>query len=252
MAGGGHPHPGPGLVAGGPSDRGRERGRAAGDRHRGSARRRRRPAPPADRPRAPTTGWCSPPPTPRPASWPAWTTALFPDTSMGGGRIGHGGRWRRGMARGGPRAGPPRGLGGGARPWSPPGRPTRSGGGGRGTGHGPVPRAESVRDVLAPGLRAKGWTVDEVVAYWTVAGRPAPAPSPLPRADAVAFTSSSTVERTVDLLGTQVPPWWPASGPSPPRRPSPPGSRSRWRRSSTPSTGWWQPWWPWPGQHPTG
>jgi uroporphyrinogen-III synthase len=64
------------------------------------------------------------------------------------------------------------------------------------------PRAESVRGVLASGLRAKGWVVDEVVAYRTVAGTPEPdAVAAASRADAVAFTSSSTVERTVELLG---------------------------------------------------
>jgi uroporphyrinogen-III synthase len=64
------------------------------------------------------------------------------------------------------------------------------------------PRAESVRSVLAAGLRAKGWLVDEVVAYRTVAGDPAPqALMAAARSDAIAFTSSSTVVRTLDLLG---------------------------------------------------
>jgi uroporphyrinogen-III synthase len=63
-------------------------------------------------------------------------------------------------------------------------------------------RAERVRDVVAPGLTAKGWRVDEVVAYRTVAGDVEPGAVTRARgADAVAFTSSSTVERTVDLLG---------------------------------------------------
>lgn len=70
------------------------------------------------------------------------------------------------------------------------------------TGRVLFPRAESVRGVLASGLRAKGWVVDEVVAYRTVAGTPEPdAVAAASRADAVAFTSSSTVERTVALLG---------------------------------------------------
>ena len=45
---------------------------------------------------------------------------------------------------------------------------------GRSVGAGTVllPRAETVRGAVAPGLRAKGWSVDEVVAYRTVAGRP--------------------------------------------------------------------------------
>jgi uroporphyrinogen-III synthase len=65
-----------------------------------------------------------------------------------------------------------------------------------------VPRAEVVRGALADGLRAKGWTVDDVVAYRTVGGRPDPAAvAAARRADAVAFTSSSTVDRTVGLLG---------------------------------------------------
>ena len=87
--------------------------------------------------------------------------------------------------------------------------------GGGATGRILFPRAESVRDVLAPGLRAKGWTVDEVVAYWTVAGSPGPgAIAAASRADAVAFTSSSTVERTVELLGIdQVPPVVASIGP---------------------------------------
>jgi uroporphyrinogen-III synthase len=65
-----------------------------------------------------------------------------------------------------------------------------------------------VRGVLASGLRAKGWVVDEVVAYRTVAGSPEPdAIAAARRADVVAFTSSSTVERTVELLGIdKVPP----------------------------------------------
>lgn len=64
------------------------------------------------------------------------------------------------------------------------------------------PRAETVRSGLAAGLRAKGWEVDEVVAYRTVPGDPdSEAVTAAGQADAVAFTSSSTVERTVDLLG---------------------------------------------------
>ena len=64
------------------------------------------------------------------------------------------------------------------------------------------PRAESVRGVLAEGLRSKGWTVEEVVAYRTVGSAPDPERLTAARqADAVAFTSSSTVARAVDLLG---------------------------------------------------
>jgi uroporphyrinogen-III synthase len=64
------------------------------------------------------------------------------------------------------------------------------------------PRAETVRGTLAEGLRAKGWLVDEVVAYRTVAGEPTPAAlAAAGGADAVVFTSSSTVARTLELLG---------------------------------------------------
>jgi uroporphyrinogen-III synthase len=64
------------------------------------------------------------------------------------------------------------------------------------------PRAETVRGALAEGLRAKGWLVDEVVAYRTVAGEPSPVAVMEARgADAVAFTSSSTVARALELLG---------------------------------------------------
>ncbi len=77
------------------------------------------------------------------------------------------------------------------------------------------PRAERVRGALAEGLRAKGWEVDEVVAYRTVAGSPEPdAVATAHRVDAVAFTSSSTVERTVELLGRDgVPPTVVSIGP---------------------------------------
>jgi len=64
------------------------------------------------------------------------------------------------------------------------------------------PRAETVRGALAAGLRSKGWLVDEVVAYRTVAADPgATAIASAARSDAVLFTSSSTVERTVEVLG---------------------------------------------------
>ncbi len=65
------------------------------------------------------------------------------------------------------------------------------------------PRAETVSGSLAAGLRAKGWLVDEVVAYRTVSGRPGPeAVADARRADAVAFTSSSTVAHSLVLLGS--------------------------------------------------
>jgi uroporphyrinogen-III synthase len=94
------------------------------------------------------------------------------------------------------------------------------GGGSPESGGGPgrtvlFPRAEAVRGGLAPGLRVKGWMVDEVVAYRTVAGRPdAEAVAAALRADAIAFTSSSTVERTADLLGPKrIPPVVASIGP---------------------------------------
>ena len=84
---------------------------------------------------------------------------------------------------------------------SSPGRPSE-------VGAALFVRAERVRDVVVPGLTGKGWRVDEAVAYRTVAGSVDPdAVARAKAADAVAFTSSSTVERTVDLLGPDgVPP----------------------------------------------
>jgi len=56
---------------------------------------------------------------------------------------------------------------------------------------------------VADGLRAKGWDIDVVVAYRTV---PVPVDDP-PTADAIAFTSSSTVRNYVDAVGVEhVPP----------------------------------------------
>jgi uroporphyrinogen-III synthase len=79
-----------------------------------------------------------------------------------------------------------------------PGPLTRDGGAGRVL----FPRAETVRGTLVTGIGAKGWVVDEVVAYRTVAGEPTDAQlAAASRADAVAFTSSSTVERSIELLG---------------------------------------------------
>lgn len=64
------------------------------------------------------------------------------------------------------------------------------------------PRAAEVRPVVADGLRTRGWVVDEVVAYRTVAAEADPSACALARtADVVAFTSSSTVRATIDLLG---------------------------------------------------
>ena len=90
-------------------------------------------------------------------------------------------------------------------PWS---RPSP-----RGTASGRTvlfPRAEQVRGVVADGLRAKGYAVDEVAAYRTVAGEPGAGPSPRWRPPT---------------------PW-----PSPRRRPSS-GSSSSWGPAPCPR--WW-------------
>lgn len=57
------------------------------------------------------------------------------------------------------------------------------------------PRAAAAREVLAEGLRAAGWAVDEVVAYRTVEGAHplAALADEVGRADAVVFTSPSAV-----------------------------------------------------------
>jgi uroporphyrinogen III methyltransferase / synthase len=70
-------------------------------------------------------------------------------------------------------------------------------------GHGRVliPQAADARDVLANGLRDKGWEVDVVEAYAT---RPVVLRGPV-EADAITFTSSSTVTNFV-AGGGQVPP----------------------------------------------
>jgi len=75
-----------------------------------------------------------------------------------------------------------------------------------GTGSVLLPRAASAREVLPDGLRARGWRVDVVDAYRTVAV--APAASELARvdgADAVMFSSSSTVTNFLAATST-VPP----------------------------------------------
>jgi uroporphyrinogen III methyltransferase/synthase len=65
-------------------------------------------------------------------------------------------------------------------------------------------RAEVARDVVPDGLRAKGWDVDVVDAYRTVAGRPTQEVLDLVGgADVVTFTSSSTVDRFLDVVGHQ-------------------------------------------------
>ena len=79
---------------------------------------------------------------------------------------------------------------------------------GEGTGRLLLARAAVARDVLPSGLGEKGWAVDVVDAYRTVAGAPTPDQlAAAARADAITFTSSSTVERYLEVAGTTaVPP----------------------------------------------
>lgn len=63
-------------------------------------------------------------------------------------------------------------------------------------------RAEVARDVLPDGLRARGWDVAVVDAYRTIAPEvPPSARDAIAAADAVAFTSPSTVHHFVELVG---------------------------------------------------
>jgi uroporphyrinogen III methyltransferase / synthase len=71
-----------------------------------------------------------------------------------------------------------------------------------------LPRAAVARDALPAGLRRRGWTVDVVEAYRTAVGRPTPeALAAAATADAVTFTSSSTVTNYLAVSGdVPVPP----------------------------------------------
>jgi uroporphyrinogen III methyltransferase/synthase len=71
-----------------------------------------------------------------------------------------------------------------------------------------LPRAAVAREALPEGLAAKGWTVEVVEAYRTVIGRPsASALAAAASADAITFTSSSTVANYLEVAGpTSVPP----------------------------------------------
>lgn len=63
-------------------------------------------------------------------------------------------------------------------------------------------RPEAARPVVAEGLRAKGWQVDEVAAYRTVAAEvDAATAAEVGRSDIVTFTSPSTVQHLVDAVG---------------------------------------------------
>jgi len=71
-----------------------------------------------------------------------------------------------------------------------------------------LPQAAAARPVLADGLRAAGWDVDTVVAYRTVPAQPgAPVVERAAAADAITFTSGSTVAGYVAVAGPDgVPP----------------------------------------------
>lgn len=63
-----------------------------------------------------------------------------------------------------------------------------------------LPVAAAARDVVPDGLRAKGWTVDRVEAYRTVVAAPTDASlAAAAHADAIAFTSASTVNSYLAL-----------------------------------------------------
>jgi uroporphyrinogen III methyltransferase / synthase len=84
-----------------------------------------------------------------------------------------------------------------------------------GSGEVLVPRAAVARDVLPEGLAAKGWKVDVVEAYRTEVAQPDPAAlAAAGRADAITFTSSSTVTNYLALAGSPpVPPFVACIGP---------------------------------------
>ncbi len=64
-------------------------------------------------------------------------------------------------------------------------------------------RAEAARDVLPDGLRSRGWDVEVVAAYRTAPVAPDElAHAAVASADAITFTSSSTVTSFVDAFGT--------------------------------------------------
>jgi uroporphyrinogen III methyltransferase/synthase len=83
------------------------------------------------------------------------------------------------------------------------------------TGRVLLARAKVARDVLPDGLRSKGWSVDVVDAYETVAADISGAAfDAIDRADIVTFTSSSTVERFIEIAGRErVPPLVACIGP---------------------------------------
>jgi uroporphyrinogen III methyltransferase / synthase len=84
-----------------------------------------------------------------------------------------------------------------------------------GSGKVLLPRAAVARDVLPEGLRAKGWSIDVVEAYRTDAAHPDPATlAAAAGADAITFTSSSTVTNYLAVAGrSSVPPFVACIGP---------------------------------------
>ena len=71
-----------------------------------------------------------------------------------------------------------------------------------GTGRVLMPRAAVARDVAPEGLRAKGWSVDVVETYRTVPASPDVALIvEAKKADAIAFTSASTVTNYLAAAG---------------------------------------------------
>lgn len=88
---------------------------------------------------------------------------------------------------------------------------------GEGSGRILVSRAAVARDVLPEGLAARGWQVDVVAAYETVAVAPTPGvAAAIARADAITFTSSSTVTNLCDALDALDRGGSPAAGRVPP------------------------------------
>jgi uroporphyrinogen III methyltransferase/synthase len=96
--------------------------------------------------------------------------------------------------------------------WPAARRGGRDGGGGRIL----LPRAEVGRDVFPDGARAAGWEVDVVPAYRTVMGQVGPAVLDAAiAADAICFTSASTVDNYLAVAGPDaVPPVVACIGPA--------------------------------------
>jgi uroporphyrinogen-III synthase len=77
----------------------------------------------------------------------------------------------------------------------------------RGDGRVLLPQAQAARPVLADGLRSAGWQVDVVVAYRSVPVAPPPGVVARARqADAITFTSGSTVAGYVAAGSDAIPP----------------------------------------------